>query len=934
MSEKELKLLTNIFDPDWYLLRYQDVANAGIDPFAHYIDFGRKEGRWPCHIDAVAMDDEMWADGDVSGAYKGLKLIATDGSSRFRGLASWFLCRWLASWHRWEEARIYVETMLNDPNLSLWITHEGPFLLAFSVLYKCNERPKALALINNSQWTSSANKVLATSMLKNNREKIQTLNQIYSTNNLVEIDGTLPSIDTLQAKGIIPKLETRFRDPLVSVIIPCFNAAGTIQTAVHSLLNQTYTKLEIILVDDASTDNSESAIKSLIKSDKRVKYIRQPENNGAYMARNQGLKACKGSLITVHDADDWSHPQKIEHQVQFLKKHRKVKAVTSHWVRSNHKLEFESWRMEEGWIYRNVSSLMFRRSVYRKLGFWDNVSVNADTEYYLRIQKKFGAAAIGEVLPHVPLSIGRVDSSSLTQNSITHLRTQFAGVRKDYLDSAIGWHRKSKRLFMPQFGIRKFISPPLICRGEHKVRLDNLKKVLDSKQLFDANWYITVNQDVKLANVDPLSHFIQFGIDEGRDPNPVLSLTGLAYINDEQYFEAISRWATDSMSSNAPDSPDDTFFVSINGEQQLLGYNSVLAVAHLAGQELYGAERSFIDCLRMLHRKQNDIHVILPSGINRSYINEVKKYAVKIFFCPLPWWQKGRREFTEITEHIRSIIKCSGTNIMYVNTLTLWEPIIAARKSGLKTIMHVRELPNHDPELCKRLNATPDEIRKHVISNNDHFIANSQATASFLNLKNKTNVVYNSIDTNRFLSDDHASQSEKLNVVMVSSNTVKKGIDDLFEVARLAGLHSENINFYIYGPESADLTQRLVESDLTNITYCGYADEPQLAYADKDVVLNLSHFQESFGRTIVEGMCCGCVPIAYDWGALSEVVETTVGYLVPFKDYKRVADILLKLSNDQIELSKLKHKTRINALARFSEKEISDQLSALLKVSQ
>ena len=122
------------------------------------------------------------------------------------------------------------------------------------------------------------------------------------------------------------QIKVGYTSPLVSIIIPCYNAEKTISVAISSLLEQTYPKIEVIVVDDASSDGSKDVVEGFCEKDSRVKYLQLKDNKGAYVARNSGLKLSKGQFVTTHDADDWSHPQKIEKQLQALKENRKAKA--------------------------------------------------------------------------------------------------------------------------------------------------------------------------------------------------------------------------------------------------------------------------------------------------------------------------------------------------------------------------------------------------------------------------------------------------------------------------------------------------------------------------------------------------------------------------------------------------------------------------------
>src|SRR5207245_6187392 len=100
---------------------------------------------------------------------------------------------------------------------------------------------------------------------------------------------------------------------LVSVVIPTFNSAGFLVQAIQSVLTHTYQDFEIIVVDDASTDTTESAIQ---RFGNRVCYVRQ-ERGGPSVARNRGILQSHGELIAFLDADDLWRPTKLARQVEY-----------------------------------------------------------------------------------------------------------------------------------------------------------------------------------------------------------------------------------------------------------------------------------------------------------------------------------------------------------------------------------------------------------------------------------------------------------------------------------------------------------------------------------------------------------------------------------------------------------------------------------------
>ncbi|MGI6328194.1 MAG: glycosyltransferase family 2 protein [Dethiobacteria bacterium] len=114
---------------------------------------------------------------------------------------------------------------------------------------------------------------------------------------------------------------------LVSIVMAVYNGQEYLQDAVDSILRQTYTSFELIIINDASTDRTKEIL-GLI-ADKRVKVIHLKENRGAAFALNLGISQAKGKWIAVHDADDLSYPYRIEKQIDYLKQRRNLVAAGS-----------------------------------------------------------------------------------------------------------------------------------------------------------------------------------------------------------------------------------------------------------------------------------------------------------------------------------------------------------------------------------------------------------------------------------------------------------------------------------------------------------------------------------------------------------------------------------------------------------------------------
>lgn len=105
---------------------------------------------------------------------------------------------------------------------------------------------------------------------------------------------------------------------LVSIIMPSYNTAKFISETIESVLAQTYTNWELIIVDDCSTDNTDEVVKSFL-SDNRIKYIKNEKNSGAAVSRNRALREAKGKWIAFLDSDDLWMPDKLQKQIAFMK---------------------------------------------------------------------------------------------------------------------------------------------------------------------------------------------------------------------------------------------------------------------------------------------------------------------------------------------------------------------------------------------------------------------------------------------------------------------------------------------------------------------------------------------------------------------------------------------------------------------------------------
>ena len=227
--------------------------------------------------------------------------------------------------------------------------------------------------------------------------------------------------------------------PLVSVLMTTFRTGARASVAIESVLQQSYRNIELIVVDDASGDDTPDMVQAWAERDQRVKLIRLRRNGGTYLAKNVGLQMARGEFVTCHDSDDWSHPLKIERQVRPLLENKQWVATISHWVRMQDDGVFYA-RPVHSMMRVNPSSPLFRREqVLAQAGAWDCVRTGADSEFLARLRLVFGKHAIKRVVQPLSLGAHRADSL-MTASSTGYSDTGISPQRLAYWEAWSRWH--------------------------------------------------------------------------------------------------------------------------------------------------------------------------------------------------------------------------------------------------------------------------------------------------------------------------------------------------------------------------------------------------------------------------------------------------------------------------------------------------------------
>jgi len=198
---------------------------------------------------------------------------------------------------------------------------------------------------------------------------------------------------------------------MISVVMPCYNAEKYIAEAIESVLNQTYTDFEFIIINDASTDKSLDIIKEYAKKDKRIKFLNNERNVGISETRNKGIRLAEGKYIATHDADDISLPTRFEEQISHLERIPSCGVVGSYLEIFDSETgkvlgirkyaENDKDLRDKIFFYCPVAqpASIIRKEVFIKLGLYDNRYPPAeDLDLWFRLGTEYKFSNIPKIL--------------------------------------------------------------------------------------------------------------------------------------------------------------------------------------------------------------------------------------------------------------------------------------------------------------------------------------------------------------------------------------------------------------------------------------------------------------------------------------------------------------------------------------------------------
>lgn len=435
------------FCSKFYLTENTDVAAAGVPALLHYLRSGQIEGRRPCPPALPALRTTLQ---NRVGHLR--TLLETGGLTRAPHAALCHIARDKTDPHERAQARAA---------LALWELRAGRSACAAELLADLGPAYTPLLLIaqslqgitKNSLYQSDSGNsdmhLAATRMAPDAGAALVCINRAFALAGLstARLDaGEGSAFDRLHADPAPLHTAQTSDAPLVTVLMAAHNASAVIGTALRSVLAQSWRALELIVVDDASTDNTAEIVAAVATRHPQVRLIRLPHNRGAYAARNVALAEARGQYVTLHDADDWSHPERIARHVTFLTNTPGHIGCLSTQARCTEDLKVSRWTGTGAIAFENLTSLMLPREIFDTvIGAWDDVRVSADSELLRRVRRLFGEGSVAQ-LPQGPLALQRDNASTATSDHATGMGWFYYGARREYYEAQLYHHATADTL--------------------------------------------------------------------------------------------------------------------------------------------------------------------------------------------------------------------------------------------------------------------------------------------------------------------------------------------------------------------------------------------------------------------------------------------------------------------------------------------------------
>ena len=228
--------------------------------------------------------------------------------------------------------------------------------------------------------------------------------------------------------------------PIISIIMNCYNGEAFLNEAINSITKQTFENWELIFFDNNSIDKSEKIAKSF--KDSRIKYFKSDRLLNLYDARNLAVKKTNGDYISFLDTDDMWTKDKLEKQINFIKKNSNYKILYSNYyvLKNNEKKIMYKNELPSGFITQKlldfygigINTAFIDKSIFEQYNFKEDLNIIGDFDFFIQTSKKFQIGYISD-----PLTFYRIHGNSFTKKNY-----------KMYINELSNWIRENEKILL------------------------------------------------------------------------------------------------------------------------------------------------------------------------------------------------------------------------------------------------------------------------------------------------------------------------------------------------------------------------------------------------------------------------------------------------------------------------------------------------------
>lgn len=627
--------------------------------------------------------------------------------------------------------------------------------------------------------------------------------------------------------------------PLVSVVMSVYNGEKYLREAIDSILRQTFTNFEFIIIDDGSTDDTAKIIKSY--KDPRIVCISR-KNMGLVVSLNEGINIARGKYIARQDADDTSYPDRLKSQVVKIEKDKAVLVSSAFAMISEdgHSIldyqcliDEDQLLKKELWLKNPFAhgATMFRREAAIRVGTYRDVGPVEDYDLWMRLRDEGQFAYIPEV--HY---VWRINEKGISQTQANHQMLCAERTRQENLSPLphIAGNQEYKRIYKKLKAV------------ETRLRMKSIQRIMDDQRSYFK--YFFKRRDLFQASKELYLLMLLLKLKIQVRPKRVLIIRN-AYQHDFGGAETYALNLCIALKDQGEYAP-----ILVTKVDRLLDRSKMKGVKSIKGywEDRQGGRKRYF---------------IVEPFITLWYFLLILVMRIDIVHV------QGRDDF------------------VFASRAAHWlrRRIIWTDHGDLKYIWR-DDAPQWMSQKVKRAAQLAHRI---IVVSRSEF----QEIAKVHHDMSKFVVVHNGVFTSSFVSSIH-TQGKKGLVFIATSRLVKsKGIGELIEAFSLIDTKNSQLWLVGDGPDSSLFMKQAKVNK--RIKFLGYRNDVPSLLQQADVFVHPS-YHEAFCLSLIEAAMVGLPLIATNTGGNPEIVSKDVGLLVPIKDAQKLAEAMNQLAQTDV----------------------------------